>query len=86
MRALLDLRARSFDVAVLAISPLAHLGEPRDAAEALARRLWLLARRATEIEYERVGIPVAALEHAGSLAAALEEVRTSRRYARRARA
>jgi uncharacterized protein (DUF58 family) len=86
MRALLDLRARSFDVAVLAISPLAYLAEPRDAPEALARRLWLLARRAMELEYERVGIPVAALEHAGSLAAAVEEVRTSRRYARRARA
>ena len=81
-RALLDLRARGFDVVAIEVSPLPHLPPPADAAAALARRLWLLSREVLRFELERVGVPVVAIEDASALPAAVEEVRAYRRFAR----
>jgi uncharacterized protein (DUF58 family) len=77
--ALLDLRARGYDLVLLEISPLR-----RDAtSEPPALRLWRLQRDALRGRFEALGIPVARWEppHA-SVELAVEEVITLRRHAR----
>jgi uncharacterized protein (DUF58 family) len=83
--ALVDLRARGFDVAVVEISPLEAV-EPRAGAGELAYRLWALRREARRARMEGMGIAVTSWREDASFTAALEEVRTYRRYAARAHA
>jgi uncharacterized protein (DUF58 family) len=83
--ALLNLRARGFDLAVLEISPLRHVAAGRSAADRVAHRLWEQRREAERARYERAGVPVAVWRDDGSLGAALEEVRAFRRFARSGR-
>jgi uncharacterized protein (DUF58 family) len=80
--ALLDLRARGYDLAVVEISPLAHT--PADeAAQRLPLRLWRLQRDALRSRFETLGVPVARWEQPhDSLELAIEEVMTFRRRAR----
>jgi uncharacterized protein (DUF58 family) len=82
--ALLDLRARGYDLVVFEISPLAP-GDAESPEPAL--RLWRLQRDALRGRFEALGIPVARWEprHA-PVEMAVEEVITLRRYARPARA
>lgn len=80
--ALLDLRARRFDLVVVEISPLPFVAAGRSEADRLANRLWRLRREATRARYERAGVPVAVWSEEGTLAGALEEVKAYRRYAR----
>jgi uncharacterized protein (DUF58 family) len=84
--ALLDLRGRGFDVAVIEISPLSLVPAGRGEAAELARRLWRLRREAVRGRFERAGVPVAVWGDESSLATALEEVGTYRRQVRVARA
>jgi uncharacterized protein (DUF58 family) len=84
--ALLDLRARGFDVVVIEISPFAFVPAPRDELAELAARLWRLRREAVRGRFERAGIPVAVWTEESSLARALEEVSASRRHGRAIRA
>jgi uncharacterized protein (DUF58 family) len=81
-----DLRARRFDLVVVEIDPARLVPHGRGRSDELAFRLWLLERDVTRIRLERVGIGVARWGDDGSLDAALEGVRTYRRYARTARA
>jgi uncharacterized protein (DUF58 family) len=76
--ALLDLRARGYDLAVLEISPVADARR-----DDLPYRLWRLQRDALRSRFETLGIPVAHWEptHAG-VELAIEEVITLRRHAR----
>jgi uncharacterized protein (DUF58 family) len=83
---LLDLRGRGFDLVVLEISPLELLAQPRGELNQLAYRLWELRRDAVRGRFERAGVPLAMWDDESSLAAALEEVRTYRRYAGSVRA
>jgi uncharacterized protein (DUF58 family) len=85
-RALLDLRARGFDVVVIEVSPLALVPTARGEVGELADRLWRLRREAVRGRFERAGIPVAVWGEHSTLATALEEVSTYRRYARALRA
>jgi uncharacterized protein (DUF58 family) len=80
--ALLDLRARGYDLAVVEISPLAHT--PADeAAHRLPLRLWRLQRDTLRARFETLGVPVARWEYPHtSLELAIEEVMTFRRHAR----
>jgi uncharacterized protein (DUF58 family) len=80
--ALLDLRARGYDLAVVEISPLAHT--PADeSAHRLPLRLWRLQRDALRARFETLGVPVARWQHPHtSLELAIEEVTTFRRHAR----
>jgi uncharacterized protein (DUF58 family) len=57
--ALLDLRARGFDMAVLDVSPVRFVKPGRTDADALAHRLWLLRRGALKAHFEELGVPVA---------------------------
>ena len=82
--ALLDLRARGYDLAVVEISPLLHTpAEEGDEAYRLPLRLWRLQRDALRARFEALGVPVASWEHPHtSLELAVEEVITFRRHAR----
>ena len=74
--ALLDLRARGYDLVVLEISPLT----PADVeSKAPAVRLWRLQRAAIRARFEALGIPVARWQPSGE---GIEEVIASRRRAR----
>ena len=82
VRALLDLRARGFDLAVVEISPVPFAPAGEQELDELARRLWLLRRDALRRRYLRLGVPVAEWHDGVPLQAVLEEVRTFRRHAR----
>ena len=84
--ALLDLRARGFDLVVVEISPEPFLAPPSDDVQRVARRLWRLRREALRARFERAGVPVATWDDERGLAVALEEVTSFRRHARLARA
>ncbi len=80
--ALLDLRARGYDLIVVEVSPL-ELLEPEPASSAeLAHRLWRLSRDALRWRYEQVGVPVVTWREGLPLAAPLEEVNAFRHLAR----
>ena len=85
--ALLDLRARGFDLALIEISPVPFAsGGNESLDDDLAYRLWLLRREALRSRYLRLGVPVVEWREDVPLEAALEEVRSFRRHARLARA
>jgi uncharacterized protein (DUF58 family) len=80
--ALLDLRARGYDLIVVEVSPLELLAPDPDSPMALAHRLWRLSREALRWRYEQVGVPVVNWREGVPLAAALEEVKAFRHLAR----
>jgi uncharacterized protein (DUF58 family) len=80
--ALLDLRARGYDLIVVEVSPLELLEPEPDSSLALAHRLWRLSREALRWRYEQVGVPVVNWREGVPLAAALEEVNAFRHLAR----
>jgi len=85
VRALLDLRARGFDLTVIEISPVPFAPEPSRGLDELAYRLWLLRREALRSRYLRLGVPVVEWRGDTSLQVALEEVRRFKRHVRVAR-
>ncbi len=86
VRALLDLRGRGYEVAILALSASPFTVATPDELGGLAWRLWLLQREATRARYTRLGVPVAEWDGTRPVEAALEEVRTFQRTARRVHA
>jgi uncharacterized protein (DUF58 family) len=82
VRALLDLRARGFDLAVIEISPVPFAAPGGRKLDELAWRLWLLRREALRSRYLRLGVPVVEWREGVPLQAAIEEVRRFRRHAR----
>jgi hypothetical protein len=86
VRALLHLRARGFDLAVIELSPLAFV-EPGSARhERVAYRLWKLQREALRSQFLAAGVPVAQWHRDDPLAVPIQEVTRFRRYARVVRA
>jgi uncharacterized protein (DUF58 family) len=81
--ALLDLRARGYDLAVVEVSPVALTPADEAGAHRLPLRLWRMQRDALRARFEILGVPVARWEHPhASLELAIEEVTTFRRHAR----
>jgi uncharacterized protein (DUF58 family) len=81
--ALLDLRARGYDLAVVEVSPLAHTPAEEAGGLRLPLRLWRLQRDALRARFEALGVPVVSWEHAHMpLELPVEEVITFRRHAR----
>ncbi len=80
--ALLDLRARGFDLAVVDVSPLPFT-PPGTGLDATAYALWQLRRDALRYRYERAGVAVAEWRDGEPLQVAIEEVRSFRRHAAR---
>ena len=83
VRALLDLRARGFDLALIEISPVPFATPGEEGPDGdLAHRLWLMRREALRSRYMRLGVPVVEWRDGVPLEAALEEVRSFKRHAR----
>jgi uncharacterized protein (DUF58 family) len=83
--ALVDLRARGFDVAVIEVSPLPYAQPPKPGIDRLAFDIWLLRRDALRQRLRSAGIAVTEWRSDASLQAHLEEVREFRRHGRLAR-
>jgi len=81
VRALLDLRARGFDLVVVEVSPVPFVEPPSGESGELAFRLWQLRRQARRLEYERAGALVVEWHEDRPLTAILEGVSASRRHA-----
>ena len=84
--ALLDLRARGFDLVVIEVSPVPFVRPGDDQLSQLSYRLWRLSREALRARYEQAGVPVVEWRDGVPLNVPLEEVAAFRRYARPARA
>ena len=80
--ALLDLRARGFDLVVIEVSPVPFVQPVRDELAQLAYRLWRLTRDSLRLRYEQAGVPVVEWQDGEALEVVLEEVTAYRRYAR----
>jgi uncharacterized protein (DUF58 family) len=80
--ALLDLRARGYDLIVVEVSPLDMVAPKRGSSADLAYRLWRLSRQALRWRYEQVGVPVVTWREGVPLAVPLEEVNAFRHLAR----
>jgi uncharacterized protein (DUF58 family) len=80
--ALLDLRARGYDLIVVEVSPLELLVPDPGSSLELAHRLWRLSREALRWRYEQVGVPVVTWREDVPLAVPLEEVNAFRHLAR----
>ena len=85
MSALLDLRARGYDLAVVEISPVPFADPGVSELERLAYRLWLLHREELRARYQALGVAVASWREDVPLEGVLEGVRAYRRHARLAR-
>jgi len=84
--ALLDLRARGFDLVVIEVSPVPFVEPGKDELAQLSYRLWRLSRESLRARYEQAGVPVVEWLDGVPLNVPLEEVAAFRRYARPARA
>ncbi|HVA32223.1 MAG TPA: DUF58 domain-containing protein [Gaiellaceae bacterium] len=84
--ALLDLRARGFDLVVVEVSPVPFVQPGGDELSQLSYRLWRLSREALRARYEQAGVPVVEWRDGVPLNIPLEEVAAFRRYARPVRA
>ncbi|HEY3050801.1 MAG TPA: DUF58 domain-containing protein [Gaiellaceae bacterium] len=80
--ALLDLRARGFDLAVIELSPYSFVPEGETELEQLAYRLWRLRRDALRSKYASLGVPIVEWHEGVPMEAVVEEVRAFRRHAR----
>jgi uncharacterized protein (DUF58 family) len=80
--ALLDLRARGFDLAVVDVSPVPYVDTGPNEVEQLAYRLWQLQREVIRARYEGVGVSIVEWREGTPLVAALEEVIAFRRRVR----
>jgi uncharacterized protein (DUF58 family) len=86
IEALLDLRGRGFDLAIVELDPEPYIAAPVDPFAIAARRLWRLQRESLRDRFRRLGVPVATWAPSEPLDAALEEVRAFRRNVGRASA
>jgi uncharacterized protein (DUF58 family) len=81
--ALLDLRARGFDLVVIEISPEDYVRPlERDEVKDLAFRLWKLRRELVRDRFHRLGVPVSSWPADQELESVMEELRRYRRAAR----
>ncbi len=83
MYALMDLRRRGFDLAVVDVSPIPFASSSEGGApDPQALRLWRLWRETLHLRYQELGVAVAEWTSGESLAKVVEEVSAFRRFAR----
>jgi uncharacterized protein (DUF58 family) len=82
-RALLDLRGRGFDLAVIEVAAEPFVAPGGSPEARLAHRIWALEREATRGALRGAGVAVVRWDGTAALAGAVEEVRAFRRFARR---
>ncbi len=83
--ALLDLRARGYDLAVIDVSPVPFVARPSTGLDAIAHDIWVMQRDAIRHRLQRAGVAVVEWREERPLQSVLEEVREFRRYTRHAR-
>ena len=83
--ALLDLRARGYDLAVIDVSPVPFVARPSTGVDAIAHDIWVMQRDAIRHRLQRGGVAVVEWREERPLQSVLEEVREFRRYTRHAR-
>ena len=83
--ALLDLRARGYDLAVIDVSPVPFVTRPPSGLDAVAYDIWVMQRDAIRHRLQRAGVAVVEWREERPLQSVVEEVREFRRYARHAR-
>ncbi len=83
--ALLDLRARGYDLAVIDVSPVPFVARPSAGLDAVAHDIWVMRRDAIRHRLQRAGVAVVEWREERPLQSVLEEVREFRRYTRHAR-
>lgn len=83
--ALLDIRARGHDLAVIDVSPVPFTSRPHSGVDQIAYDIWTLRRDALRHRLQRAGVAVAEWRDGEPMQAVIEEVRSFRRYARLAR-
>jgi uncharacterized protein (DUF58 family) len=83
--AIVDLRARGYDLVVVEVSPVPFVQPAVDELSQLSYRLWRLSREALRARYEHAGVPIVSWTDGQALDAVLEGVRSYRRHARPAR-
>jgi uncharacterized protein (DUF58 family) len=83
--ALIDLRARGHDLAVIDVSPVPFTQRPPSGLDSIAYDIWTLRRDALRHRLRSTGVAVVEWDNELPLQAVLEEVRAFRRYARHAR-
>ncbi len=79
--ALLNLRARGYDLAVIETSPAPFVDRGKTQVEELAFRIWQLRRESLRQRLRQGGVAVAEWRSGTPLAVSIEEVRAFRRYA-----
>jgi uncharacterized protein (DUF58 family) len=84
--ALLNLRARRFDLAIIEVSPVPFVTPPPGAAGDLAFRIWQLDREVMRDRFRRLGVSVTVWVEGQPLEQSVQEVQAFRRYARLAHA
>jgi uncharacterized protein (DUF58 family) len=84
IRLITDLRTRGADLAVVEVSPLAHVPPGPTPTDLLAYRLWRLEREAIRARLRALGIAVALWDERHPLSPALEEVNAFHRLTRHA--
>jgi uncharacterized protein (DUF58 family) len=84
--ALLDLRARGFDLAVVEVMPEPFAAPGTHEAAQLAHRIWHLDRAATRLRYRRLGVPIVPWKPGEPLGPALAGDRQHARWNRWLRA
>jgi uncharacterized protein (DUF58 family) len=83
MYALVDLRRRGFDLAVVDVSPIPFADSSQGGAlDPQAMRLWRLWRETLHLRYQELGVAVTEWTGGESLAKVVEEVGAFRRFAR----
>ncbi|MHB8059524.1 MAG: DUF58 domain-containing protein [Gaiellaceae bacterium] len=83
MYALVDLRRRGFDLAVVDVSPIPFAASSDGGApDPQALRLWRLWRETLHLRYQEIGVAVTEWTGSESLEKVVEEVRAFRRFAR----
>jgi len=85
INALLDLRARGFDLAVVETSPVPFVESGTTQVEELAFRIWELRRESLRQRLRQSGVAVSEWRAGTPLAVPIEEVGAFRRYARAGR-
>ncbi|MFN2471558.1 MAG: DUF58 domain-containing protein [Gaiellaceae bacterium] len=85
LKALLDLRARGYDLVVVEVSPVPFAPPGEEETDLLAHRLWQLSREALRARFARAGVAVVEWREGVPLARGLEEAESFRRFARHAR-
>ena len=77
-RALLNLRARGYDLALIEVEPLRFAEHAWATYGEQAWRVWLLERELLRNQFQRAGVPVSRWDGRAPLAAAVEELASTR--------